>query len=228
MTGQNQPPETGSPDDAEPAEWMNVTPEDRSYPNAPNIFVGGWEPQPESDGSVSRSVRVWIGTEEPAEDQLYQITECATDESDIPESANYLIQAVLADSVQRERFATTLRMAHKHGKQEKQFAADFPTPLFGDRQREAVRAALNFDGVHINDPPGTPGIRVDDTRIEENKSGVGYHIHHEVAVEISGTLDLDKVFDGHGRLLYHKTGIEITLQGQRDNRCLLSLTETHV
>jgi hypothetical protein len=70
-------------------------------------------------------------------------------------------------------------------------------------------------------------IRVDDTTIRKGDTG-DYIIEREVAVEISGTLDLNEVLDSQGRLLYvdHDTGIEVSLQGQRDNRCLVTLKET--
>jgi hypothetical protein len=83
--------------------------------------------------------------------------------------------------------------------------------------------------VFINNPPGeAEAIRLDNTTIHEGDGDDDYLVTREVAVEISGTLDLDVVMDSQGRLLYvdHDTGVEILLQGQRDNRCLLTLKET--
>jgi hypothetical protein len=206
---------------------MNVTPEERDFSHHPFQFVGGWEPDPEVD-TASRYVRVWMGTE--TENGGYDLN--STPENDVPPEATCFVETVIMDEPHSQRYAETVEEAHEIGRDEKAFVENAPQPSFEERHREAVIAALNFDTVFLNTPPsGDMGaiIRVDDTTIHEGEYDGDYVVEREVAVEISGTLDLDVVLDDQGRLLYvdHEYGIEVQLQGQRDNRCLVTLKETH-
>lgn len=216
----------------EVAEWMNVDPNEGHYPHVPFIFAGGWDANGGGNESGtrmrpdgSRGVMVWKGSE--TDEELADLG--STESNDVPADATYLIQTTVLDDIQRQRYAETLAEAHEIGREEKAFVQDAPDLPFDDRHREAVRSALDYDDVFINNPPGeAEAIRLDNTTIDEGDGDDDYLVTREVAVEISGTLDLDVVMDSQGRLLYvdHDTGVEILLQGQRDNRCLLTLKET--
>jgi hypothetical protein len=222
--------------DTDAAEWMNVTPEERSYENFPFQFLGGWEPNPDmepefasrANDTSTRSVRVWGGSE--TEDGAPDLN--SSPENNVPEGATCFVETRVLDDMQHQQYATTVEEAFEIGREQKAFVENAPHPSFEERHREAVIAALAYETVFLNTPPsGDMGdiIRVDDTTIHEGEHDADYVIEREVAVEISGTLDLDVVLDDQGRLLYvdHDDGIEVQLQGQRDNRCLVLVKETY-
>lgn len=196
--------------------WMNVSPADRDYPNAPSSFEGGWETDPDSE-PASKAVRVWLGIEDG---ETYSLTPTLHDEA--PKGANYLVETVINGETEHERFAETQYEALTIAEMEKDRLQPLPDPTFSDKHRNAIRSALEYYG-GVDETAKDP-ITLDTFSLEQSTTG-DYHYQFNALARFSGTLDLDEVLDSQGPLLGISDYIDVNLAGFKDGALLLRLTD---
>jgi hypothetical protein len=211
---------------------MNIGRTGQVFSTELEYLEGGRVEHPEADGPPSRGVRVWRG--DKLEGGGYAIEPRNHNLSEVPDTAEYVIETILDQTFIREHFATTREEAMQTGREEWELIRDAPVPDFNDTHRDVVMDALDFDDLQLLCQGGDHAVQLDSVAVRacDRLKGYSHELVYTVTVNYRGTLTLDEAEAHQGRLLAvtshgEDQRISVTLKGYKDGNILVDVVAAH-
>lgn len=212
--------------------WMNIERAGQVFSTEFEHLVGGRVQNPDGGDPPSRGVRIWQGDE--LEGGGYAIEPRQHALSAVPDTAQYIIETILDETLVREHFAVTRDEAVQIGKQEWELVEDAPVPHFSNAHRSVIEDALDFDGLRVLSEGAGHAVTLDTVSVQpcDRLSGYSHEIVYTTLVNYRGTLYLDEAEATQGRLLAARAHgedkrISVTLKGYKNGNILVDVVVAH-